>query len=209
MSVRLVRAVVVPVLLLAVAVFAVLTADRGVREPPTPDPVVSLPEPLGTLWAAWGEDLVAGGDGSYPVELAALDRGEALYVLLTVRAAQVAEAVASADAGAPLDDALAAAGLAPQPADVPLERVPGIAGCVVMSHPDDPYGRSYFGWAAAPPEPGPEPESELEELLLRTARVGLLSTDAATCGAGVAYSPPAQLALKELSPALLVDARRS
>lgn len=203
MSVRLVRAVAVPVLLLVVAVLAVLTANRAPQEQPEAAPVAPLPEPLGALWAAWGEDLVADSESGYPVSLAALDRSEALYVLLTVRVAQVAEAVAGTGESDPLDQVLEEAGLGPQPDDVSLERVAGIAGCVVLSHPDDPYGRSYFGWAAAPPEPGPDPESPLEELLLRTARVGLLSTDAETCGAGVAYSPQAQLALQELSPALL------
>lgn len=202
MNVRLVRTLVVPALLLAVAVLALRTADRDVDEPPLRDPVVALPEPLGALWAAWGEDLVGRGEG-YPVELAALDRGEALYVLMTVRAAQVAEAVAGSSVDSPVDELVAAAGLGAQPAEVRLERVPDVPGCVVMSHPDDPYGRSYFGWAAAPSEPGPDPESELEERLLRTARVGLVSTDAATCGAGVAYSPNAQRVLQSLSPELL------
>ena len=199
MNVRLVRAAVVPVLLLVVAVVAVVTTARAPQDAPASEDPLPLPEPLGELWAAWGDDLVADGDGSYPAQLAALDRSEALYVLLTVRAAQVAEAVDRAGDDAALD----AAGLAPQLEGLPLRRVEGIPGCVVITSPDDPYGRSFFGWADAPPEPGPEPESELEELLLRTARVGLVSTDAATCGAGVAYSPPAQQALKELSPRML------
>lgn len=202
MNVRLVRAAVVPVLLLVVAVLAVLSAARPPQDSAASDGPLPLPEPLGELWSAWGDDLAPGSDG-YPAQLAALDRSEALYVLLTVRAAQVAEAVAQAGDDAPMDAALDAAGLAPQPDDLPLTRVPGIPGCVVITSPDDPYGRSFFGWADAPPEPGPEPESELEELLLRTARVGLVSTDAETCGAGVAYSPPAQQALEELSPRLL------
>lgn len=202
MNVRLVRALVMPVLLLTATVLAVRTADRDVTEQPVRDPVVALPEPLGALWAAWGEDLAGNGRG-YPVELAALDRGEALYVLMTVRAAQVAEAVAGSAGDSPLDELVRAAGLGAQPEEVRLERVPAVPGCVVMSHPDDPYGRSYFGWAAAPSEPGPDPESELEGRLLRTARVGLVSTDAATCGAGVAYSPNAQRVLQSLSPALL------
>jgi hypothetical protein len=205
MSVRLVRAVVVPVLLVVVAALAVLTSVRAPQDEPGEETAPPLPEPLGTLWAAWGDDLASAGDGSYPLQLAALDRSEALYVLLTVRAAQIAEAAARGGESVPLADALDAAGLAPQPSDVPLEQVPDVPGCIVIRHPDDPYGRSFFGWADAPPEPGPEPQSALEEVLLRTSGVGLLSTDAATCGAGVAYSPQAQLALEELSPALLLE----
>lgn len=203
MIARSVRAGLVPVLLLALAVLAVSTAARE-PQPDAPAAAPVLPEPLGSLWSAWARDLAPDSGDGYPVQLAALDRSEALYVLLTVRAAQVAEAVARTDSAA-VEEAVQAAGLAAQPDGVTLDRVPGIPGCVVMSHADDPYGRRYFGWADAPPEPGPEPGSELEELLLRTARVGLLSTDAATCGAGVAYSPQAQLALQELAPALLLE----
>ncbi|MBW3661103.1 MAG: hypothetical protein KY397_05665 [Gemmatimonadetes bacterium] len=55
-----------------------------------------------------------------------------------------------------------------------------------------------------PEESGPSPVTQLEGVLLRTARVGLAATDIATCGGGgVAYSPPAQESLAELSPELL------
>lgn len=200
---RRLRILALPVLLLAVGTYAVHTAG----EPAEPAPAVTaepvpLPEPLGLLWAAWGSDL-AGDDARYPVLLAALNRDEALYVLLSVRAAQVAEAVAQAGPEAGVDEALEAAGLSPQPEIVPARRVPERPGCIVLTLADEPYGRSYFGWAQAPSEPGPSPMSDLEEVLLRTARVGLLATDAATCGGGVAYSPTAQEALKELSPELL------
>jgi hypothetical protein len=91
MSVRRLRAAALPVLLLAVAVLAVLTAARAPQDAPPAEPALALPEPLGVLWAAWGDDLTADGQ-AYPVQLAALDRAEALYVLMTARAAQVAEA---------------------------------------------------------------------------------------------------------------------
>lgn len=199
------RVLALPVLLIAVGTYAVHTADRPAKTPPvvtaTPE-TLPPPEPLGELWAAWGSDLTA-GDGRYPVLLGALNRDEALYVLLSVRAAQVAQAVAQAGPQAGIDAALEEAGLSPQPAIVPATGVPERPGCVVLTLADDPYGRSYFGWAAAPSEPGPSPLSQVEGVLLRTARVGLPATDAATCGRPVAYSPTAQEALKELSPALL------
>ena len=202
---RRLRILALPVLLLAVGTYAVHTAGEPAPPPPaaTAEPeTVPPPEPLGELWAAWGSDLTT-GDGRYPVLLGALNRDEALYVLLSVRAAQVAEAVAQAGPQADVAEALEEAGLSPQPEIVPASRVPERPGCVVLTLADEPYGRSYFGWAAAPSEPGPSPLSEVEATLLRTARVGLLATDAATCGAPVAYSPTAQEALKELSPELL------
>lgn len=202
MRVRLVRTLVLPVLVLGVCAYV---AQRAADAPPPeapPEQQLLLPEPLGALWSAWGEDLAPQAEG-YPQELAVLDRGEALYVLLSVRAAQVAEAVAQADPEADVPAALREAGLAPQVEQVPAELVQEQPGCVVLSYADEPFGRSYFGWAAAPSEPGPDPTSPLEELLLRTARVGLASTDAATCGGGSAYSPLAQEALRVLEPELL------
>ena len=200
---RRLRVLALPVLLLAVGTYAVHTAGEPAEPAPAVTPeALPPPEPLGELWAAWGSDLAPGAD-RYPVLLGALKREEALYVLLSVRAAQVAEAVAQAGPEADVDEALEQAGLSPQPDIVPAERVPAQPGCVVLTLADEPFGRSYFGWAAAPDEPGPAPVSELEKVLLRTARVGLLATDAEFCGGGVAYSPTAQEALKELSPELL------
>ena len=200
---RRLRVLALPVLLLAVGTYAVHSAGQAPEPAPvaSPEPVPP-PEPLGELWAAWGDDL-ATGDAGYPVLLGALERDEALYVLLSLRAAQVAEAVAQAGLDSDVDEAIAEAGLSPQPPVVPAARVPERPGCVVLTLADEPYGRSYFGWAAAPSEPGPPPLSAVEAVLLRTARVGLLATDAATCGAPVAYSPTAQQALAELSPELL------
>ena len=200
---RRLRVLALPVLLLAVGTYAVHTAGQPAEPAPAATPeTLPPPEPLGELWAAWGSDLAPGSD-RYPVLLGALNRDEALYVLLSVRAAQVAEAVAQAGPDADVDEALEQAGLSPQPDIVPAERVSAQPGCVVLTLADEPFGRSYFGWAAAPDEPGPSPVSELEKVLLRTARVGLLATDAQSCGGGVAYSPTAQEALKELSPELL------
>jgi len=201
--VRLVRALVLPLLVLGVSGYAVQRAAQLSEEPPAPaDEPLPPPEPLGPLWSAWGEDLAPDAAG-YPVELAVLERGEALYVLLTVRAAQVAEAVASARPGADVTEAIATSGLAPQPAEVPAASVPQQPGCVVLTYADEPFGRSYFGWSQAAAEPGPSPLSALEERLLRVARVGLSPTDAATCGVATAYSPLAQKALLALDPELL------
>lgn len=204
MRVRLVRVLVLPLLVVGVSAYAVSrSAQEPVEAPPaTEEPL--LPEPLGALWRAWGEDLAPDAQG-FPQELALLERDEALYVLLTVRAAQVAHAVEQAAPGSDLADALDEAGLAPQPPEVPAAPVPDQPGCVVLTYEDEPFGRSYFGWAQAPEEPGPEPTSPLEQVLLRTARVGLAATDAATCGGGSAYSPAAQRALAVLEPALLLE----
>lgn len=202
MRVRLVRALLLPLLVLGVSAYAV---QRASEPPPTtaaPPAGAGLPEPVGLLWSAWGEDLTS-GDGGLPQELALLDAEEAVYVLLSVRAAQVTQAVDVAGPGADVDEALQAAGLAPQPPEVPATAVPDQPGCVVLTYADEPFGRSYFGWAQAPAEAGPEPTSALEAVLLRTARVGLGPTDTATCGAGSAYSRPAQDALRALDPALL------
>ena len=200
---RRLRVLVLPVLLVLVGTYAVHTAG-GSPEPAPATTAAPLPppEPLGELWSAWGGDLGAEG-GRYPVLLGGLARDEALYVLLSVRAAQVAAAVAQAGPQADVAEALEEAGLAPQPEIAPVTRVPERPGCVVLTLADEPYGRSYFAWPEAPDEPGPAALSELEEVLLRTARVGLLATDAASCGGAVAYSPTAQQALAELSPELL------
>lgn len=195
------RRLLLPVLMTGVAALAV----RGAAQLPDerPDPAVApSPVPLGELWAAWGSDLSP--DGAYPAALTSLNDAEALYLLLTVRAAQVAEAVDRATPGTPLDEAVRDAGLDPQPELVSATAVPGRPGCVVLDYADEPFGRVYFGWADAPDEPGPSPGSPLEEVLLRTARVGLPGADAATCGAGVAYSPAGQQALRALTPELLV-----
>lgn len=202
-AVQRLRALALPVLLLAVGSYALHTASE-----PSPAPTAALEpvppeEPLAELWDAWGPDLTGQDDPDYPVLLAALDRDEALYVLLTVRAAQVAAAVDRAGPPVDVDEALEQAGLSSQPALVPATRVPGRPDCVLLTLEDEPYGRSYFGWADAPSEPGPSPLSPLEKHLLRTARVGLDSLDAETCGGAVAYSPTAQEALRQLSPELL------
>lgn len=204
--VRRLRTALLPVLLLAVVAYAVAGAAQERQEPAAPAASeLLLPEPLGELWTAWGEDLAPGRAQDYPTSLAALDRDEALYVLLTVRAAQLAEAVDRAGPSADVEQAGRDAGLGPQPDVVAVAAVPEQPGCIALTYADETFGRSYFGWAQAPVEPGPDPESPLEALLLRTARVGLLGTDRATCGNGVAYSPPAQRVLTQLSPALLSD----
>lgn len=202
MRVRLVRALVVPLMVVGVCGYVAQRAPQDPAPEPPATQELLLPEPLGELWSAWGEDLAPQAAG-FPQELAVLDRGEALYVLLSVRAAQVAQAVDRVAPDVDLADALREAGLAPQGDTVPAARVPDRPGCVVLTYADEPFGRSYFGWAQAPEEPGPDPTGPLEQVLLRTARVGLVATDAATCGGGSAYSPLAQEALRVLEPALL------
>jgi hypothetical protein len=207
-----VRLLLVPLALVGAAVLAVRPSPEPAPEPP--DPPVLLEDPfasrtseqvavLDDLWAAWGRDLQPAADG-LPPELLGLDFGEALYVLLTVRAAQLAEAVA-ADPAAPLADAVARAGLAPAPADVTEAVVPEVPGCVSVEHLAEPNARTFFGWSAAPDGPAPTPVSPLEERLLRTARVGLGEVDRAACGQAVGYSPLAQQALVALAPELLPD----
>jgi hypothetical protein len=206
------RRLLLPLLLVA----AVVVALRPQADPPPP-PAVEVPadDPLVPsdsadvlaayeLWEAFGPDMVRERTTGLPPGLAVLDGAESMYVLLSVRAAQVARAVQDAAPGADLGKAVAAAGLQPSPPEVRASVLPSRPGCVLLEHSSEPFGRSFFGLADAPEEPGPSPLSALEAVLLRTARIGLAGgVDAATCGQPVVFSPPAQSALEELSPELL------
>lgn len=204
------RTVLAPLVLVVAVVYALVHELSPEPETaPAPPPSADLLSFRGTpdetdaasrLWAAYGKDLTQ--DGRLPESLAALDAREAVYVLLTTRAAQVAAAVDAAAPQALPADVLAGAGLAPDPADVTTSRT-GPRGCVVLTYSREALGRSYYGWADAPEATGTEPESALEGVLRRTSRVGLSASDAARCGTGVAYSPQAKLAIAALRPALL------
>lgn len=208
-------------LLLVGAVVVSLTARGGdAPEPadaapapsvaPLEDPLLSRTSPeqaaqLDALWAVWGDDLAGRPGTALPDGLATVPFEEALYVLLSTRAAQLAAALA-AQPDAPPAAAAAASGLAAEPAGVTVTRTPSdLPGCVALRADVEPLGRTFYASWPGRDEPGPEPQGPLERVLLRTARVGLLPDEAATCGLGaVAYSPVAQLALQGLAPRLLV-----
>lgn len=160
-----------------------------------------------SLWDAWGaEAMSASGPQApaLPAGLAGLSFEEAVYVVLSVRVAQVAAADRQAEPGEDLATALERAGLTVATPGVVTARAPGPPGCVFVAWADEPFGRTFYGVTAGSDEPGPEPTSALEAELLRTVRVGLGDEDRLTCGTGgVAYSPGAQRALEDLAPELL------
>lgn len=217
------RRVAVPLLAAAAVALALprLSADPPAPPPPPPEalaPLVDDPfetgadpaqvDVLQALWSSWDDDLTArGAAGPLPAEVAALSFDEALYVLLSVRAAQAAAAAREPGAGEDLGASLRRQGLTGSTAEVTVTRVPGgQPGCVAVSYVDEPRGRAYYGLLEPQDDPGPEPLSPLEDVLLRTARVGIAETDAATCGlGGVAYSSGAQQALRALEVELLTD----
>ena len=124
-------------------------------------------------------------------------------MVLSVRAAQVAVAVADAESIEEQAAVLEKSGLTTDPPTIATERVADGA-CVSVRWRDDPNARTFYGLASDSDEPGPEPLSALEGVLLRTVRVGLDDVDRVTCGAGgVAFSPAAQRALSTFSPELL------
>lgn len=221
--VGLARRVAVPLLAAAAVALALprLSADQPAPAPPAPqvlaplvdDPFATGAEPaqvevLQALWSSWDDDLTVRGEvGPLPAEVAALSFDEALYVLLSVRAAQAAAAARESETGEDLGAALRRQGLTDSTPDVTVTRVPGgQPGCVALSYVDEPRGRAYYGLLSPRDDPGPEPLSPLEDVLLRTARVGVAETDAATCGlGGVAYSSGAQQALRALDAQLLTE----
>lgn len=160
-------------------------------------------EVLQAVWTAWRDDLDATSDRpALPAGILALGWDEAMYVLLTVRAAQAAAADARALPAEELAAALQRQDLNGTTPQITVARVR--PGCVAVTYADELYGRAFYGLLTPIDEPGPEPTSTLESGLLRTVRVGLGAADATTCGGGgVAYSPAAQQALRELSPRLL------
>jgi hypothetical protein len=158
------------------------------------------------LWRSWGPDLMSASDTGpdLPDELTALAYEEAAYVLISVRAAQIAAAGADGGFTEGHSDVLARSGLSPDPPQVVTAPVAGRAECISVRWRDEPYGRTFYGLTTVSDEPGPEPLTALEGVLLRTVRVGLGDADDATCGAGgVAFSPAAQRALAALAPQLL------
>lgn len=176
-------------------------ADGPISGRTTPEQLAQLT----ALWTGWAQDLTGSTDAALPAELSSLTFEEATYVLLSARAVQVS--AAAADSEGDVEQAARDEGLAASPPGVTLGRPAGSpSGCVALSYADEPLGRTYFGLWPGEDAPGPEPLSELEAVLLRAARVGLATSDAATCGlGGVAYSPAAQQAIRVLSPERLGD----
>jgi hypothetical protein len=218
-----VRRLVLPLLAVGLVVVALprgsmtdVTGPASAPGPATPAPLVEDPfsgalsveqtQLLLELWDAWAPDLASTSGAQparLPAEMAALGFEEAAYVLISVRAAQVAAAVADAESAEEDVAVLARSGLTTEPPTIVIDRVAD-GGCLSVRWRDDPNVRTFYGLVADSDEPGPEPLSALEGVLLRTVRVGLDDVDRATCGAGgVAFSPAAQRALATLTPELL------
>ena len=218
-----VRRLVVPLVAAVLVLFALP------REAPAPIPGPAAEAPLSEdpvaaaadaeqeqalleLWTDWGSDLMSTDSSEAPPVPAAvqdLPFEETVYVLASVRVAQLAAAERSrrVDGPAGSDDTA----LRPEPVAVTLGAWDSTSRCVSLDVTHEPYGRTFYGLVepddglvedAAGPAAGPT--GALEKALQRTVRVGFRALHDATCGSGgAAFSPEASRALSSLSPELV------
>lgn len=182
------------------------TAEAPLSEDPVAAGVMAeQAQALLDLWAGWGPDLMSTESPeapAVPAEVQALPFEETVYVLASVRVAQLAAAERTRRAeGSATSDGRA---LEREPAAVTTAAPDSVASCVSLDVTHEPYGRTFYGLIEPSDARTAGTSSALEDTLVRSVRVGFRALHDATCGDGaVAFSPEAQRALASLSPELL------